>query len=236
LVGKEDGTHAALTNLLLNKILPDLRARPNGHDYLPPPQAFSIRQIESHPSSITKLQQGRKIAHFWARLHALAAHQDADCDFYHYGSICLTGIVGMTDHTGILERMMNTLDTNSLRLHVPVLGWLYVVANAVLLIIGLVALALFWGIGIAVQDLVAYRILTLVGGLALALFALFALPGLIAGVGLLQRRRWARTLALVVGILGLAAFPIGTALGIYAFFVLLQAQADEYFGAQSEDS
>jgi hypothetical protein len=132
--------------------------------------------------------------------------------------------------------MMNTLDTNSLRLHVPVLGGLYVVANGALLITGLVALALFWGIGIAVQDLVAYRILTLVGGLALALFALFALPGLIAGVGLLRRRRWARTLALVIGILGLAAFPIGTALGIYAFFVLLQAQADEYFGPHPTDS
>ena len=128
---------------------------------------------------------------------------------------------------------MNTLDTQSLRLHVPVLGWLYVVANAGLVITGLLALLLLGGIGLAVQDPVAYRILVLVGSLALILFFLLGLPGLVAGIGLLRRRDWARTLALVIGFLGLAAFPVGTALGIYAFFVLLQAQASQYFDTPS---
>ncbi len=128
---------------------------------------------------------------------------------------------------------MNALDVNALRLHVPVLGWLYVIANAALLVAGLVALILLGGIGVAVQDPIAYRILTLVGVLALVLFFLLGLPGLIAGIGLLRRRPWARILALVIGILGLAAFPIGTALGVYAFFVLLQAGASQYFDTPS---
>ena len=129
---------------------------------------------------------------------------------------------------------MNALDTQSLRLHVPVLGWLFVIANAVLLITGLLALILLVGIGLVAQDPIAYRVLVLVGSAALILFFLFGLPGFIAGIGLLKRRHWARTLALVIGILGLAAFPIGTALGVYAIFVLLQVDATQYFDSSSE--
>ena len=39
--------------------------------------------------------------------------------------------------------------------------------------------------------------------------------GLLVGIGLLRRDRWARPLALVVGILMLLKIPFGTALGIY---------------------
>jgi hypothetical protein len=53
--------------------------------------------------------------------------------------------------------------------------------------------------------------------------------GLLVGIGLLRRERWARPLALVVGILMLLKIPFGTALGIYTLWVLLPAQsAQEY--------
>ena len=79
---------------------------------------------------------------------------------------------------------MNALDTQSLRLHVPVLGWLFVIANAVLLITGLLALILLVGIGLVAQDPIAYRVLVLVGSAALnqgvflsgVLFALGLIP------------------------------------------------------------
>jgi hypothetical protein len=128
------------------------------------------------------------------------------------------------------------MDANSLHLHVPVLGWLFVVTNALLLATGLVGLVLLVGIGAAVQDPMAFRILSIIGTAGLVFFALMALPGIAAGIGLLRRRHWGRTLALVVGILGLAAFPIGTALGIYAFFVLLQSGAGAYFGLTDSPS
>ena len=57
--------------------------------------------------------------------------------------------------------------------------------------------------------------------------AVFAVLEFIVGWGLLDRRPWARLLALVLGFLALLRFPFGTALGIYTIWVLLPP-ASEY--------
>ena len=49
---------------------------------------------------------------------------------------------------------------------------------------------------------------------------MLGLPALIAGFGLLARKSWARPLALIIAVFNLFAFPIGTALAIYQFWVL----------------
>jgi ABC-type spermidine/putrescine transport system permease subunit II len=43
---------------------------------------------------------------------------------------------------------------------------------------------------------------------------------LVAGYGLLNRRPWGRTVAIIAAILALIKFPIGTAVGIYTLWVL----------------
>lgn len=63
----------------------------------------------------------------------------------------------------------------------------------------------------------------LAGGIVgfVALFLLLvSLPAVIAGFGLLARKSWARPLTLVVAVLSLFAFPIGTLLGVYQLWVL----------------
>ena len=58
-----------------------------------------------------------------------------------------------------------------------------------------------------------------------------ALAGLSAlvGYGLMQRRPWGRTFAIVMSIISLLKFPLGTALGIYTLWVLAPAaSAMEY--------
>jgi hypothetical protein len=57
----------------------------------------------------------------------------------------------------------------------------------------------------------------------------FAAIGLVAGWGLLERQPWARTLAIILGVVGLFEPPFGTALGIYTLWVLLPAQSAEEF-------
>lgn len=114
-------------------------------------------------------------------------------------------------------------------LHVNILGWIYLLSSAFFLVIGLLTLILLAGIGIATQDLVAFQILGVVGISGALFFALLALPGLAAGYGLLKRCSWARFLALIVGFFNLANFPIGSAIGVYTFVVLLQNGMDEYF-------
>ena len=72
----------------------------------------------------------------------------------------------------------------------------------------------------------------LLGLAALLLVGMLGRPlsGL-AGWGLLTRKPWARILAIVVGILNLVNFPIGTAIGLYTLWVLMQPAATEYFAA-----
>nr|AIA17863.1 hypothetical protein [uncultured bacterium] len=47
----------------------------------------------------------------------------------------------------------------------------------------------------------------------------FAIPSLIAGLGLLSNKSWAMTLALVMGCFKLFSFPIGTGIAIYTIWV-----------------
>jgi hypothetical protein len=124
---------------------------------------------------------------------------------------------------------MNFLNERQLKLHVTILGWLYIVGNAIFLLIGAFVFMLLAGIGVASGDSQAMAILSIVGTVVGALLAVLAIPGLVAGYGLLARKAWGRVLAIVVGILGLINFPVGTAIGIYAILVLLQEGANGYF-------
>ncbi|MEJ2555557.1 MAG: hypothetical protein P8186_04895 [Anaerolineae bacterium] len=124
---------------------------------------------------------------------------------------------------------MNFLNEHQLKLHVTILGWLYIVGNAIFLLIGAFIFMLLAGIGVASGDSQAMAILSIVGTVVGVLLAVLAIPGLVAGYGLLARKAWGRVLAIVVGILGLINFPVGTAIGIYAILVLLQEGATDYF-------
>ena len=129
---------------------------------------------------------------------------------------------------------MNQLNEREMHQHVTILGWLHIIANALVLLFGLCGLLFFAGIGMFAaidSDPVALGILGIVGLVSLGFFAVLALPGMLAGYGLLQRKRWGQILALVVGILGLFNVPIGTLIGAYTLFVLLQNEAEPYFSA-----
>jgi zinc ribbon protein len=59
--------------------------------------------------------------------------------------------------------------------------------------------------------------------------ALFGLVHLVLAWGLFEREPWARMLGIVIGILALFRFPLGTALGIYTLWVLLpESSGREY--------
>lgn len=58
------------------------------------------------------------------------------------------------------------------------------------------------------------------------LIAALGIPGTIAGIGLLQRRAWAKIWTFIVAALNLVNFPIGTAFGVYAIWVMTRPEAD----------
>jgi hypothetical protein len=64
-------------------------------------------------------------------------------------------------------------------------------------------------------------------------FMAIAVAGALAGWGLMERRPWARMLAIVLGVLSLFKFPLGTALGIYTLWVLAPASSEAEYRAIS---
>ncbi|MDX9881801.1 MAG: hypothetical protein RBS73_07015 [Prolixibacteraceae bacterium] len=88
-------------------------------------------------------------------------------------------------------------------------------------------------IGNFVDDQEAEWILTIIAtSLSVFLFIL-AIPGLIGGIGLLKYREWARILILIISALKLLSFPIGTAIGVYSIWALVQKETTDLFNASN---
>lgn len=124
---------------------------------------------------------------------------------------------------------MNTLSQRDLSVHLPVVAWLMIAGHALLLCAGAFVFLLLGGVGLAVRDEQALPVLFTVGVLVALFLTALALPGLAAGIGLLLRQSWARFLAIVVAILGLINFPLGTLIGLYSAWVLFQDGVTDYF-------
>jgi len=113
--------------------------------------------------------------------------------------------------------------------HVRILGWLWIIFG-VLGILG----ALFLGVTIAgsgfiSEDETAILVTSIVAVVCGGFLFLGNALNIIAGVGLLKCKSWARNLAIISGIFNLFAFPIGTALGIYTFWVMFNEETKQIF-------
>lgn len=64
-----------------------------------------------------------------------------------------------------------------------------------------------------------------------ALFGIMAIPSIIAGWGLSQHKAWARILTIILAILSLPQFPVGTAIGIYALVILFNEESKQILTA-----
>ena len=67
-------------------------------------------------------------------------------------------------------------------------------------------------------------------GTAISMWLLvLSVPGIIGGIGVLRRQSWARYMVLVLSILDLFSVPIGTAVGAYSIWALVQDETAELF-------
>jgi hypothetical protein len=124
--------------------------------------------------------------------------------------------------------------------HVKVLGVLFIVLNALALC---AALFLALGVGVATsivgqaappEDAAIALPIIGVAGTALVVFLLaVSLPGLITGIGLLKFQPWARIVGIVLAAINLINIPFGTAVGIYALWVLLNKETEVLFAGAS---
>lgn len=119
---------------------------------------------------------------------------------------------------------------------VDFLGILFVVWGLLTTIVGLSTLAL----GVAAVALLASADggSRFAAGLTAALFTVLAVIAIVwgiahvaVGVPLRRRRAWARLIALMLGSVDLLLLPYGTALGVYALWVLLSEHGKAAFTA-----
>jgi len=122
--------------------------------------------------------------------------------------------------------------------HIKVLGILYIVSGAIGIFVALLFFVIF-GLGVigiagaAAQEdpeaLIAIPIVGALGVLLVGLIAVSSVPGIIAGYGLLNYKPWARILGIVLSALNLTSVPIGTAIGVYGLWVLLNEETERLF-------
>ena len=119
---------------------------------------------------------------------------------------------------------------------VKVLGVLYIVLGTLGIVYALVCLLIYfrgvaWIVAVAAQE-EADALIAVVGAIGVGLFLFLiavSLPGIIAGVGLLRFRPWARILTIVLSALNLMNFPLGTLVGAYGLWVMLSAETEPLF-------
>ena len=124
--------------------------------------------------------------------------------------------------------------------HVRVLGVLNIALGVVGLIIALLTMI---GVGGAAGIIsaaaepedaaLAVPILSIVGGLVVAVVFAFSLPSVVTGIGLLYFKPWARILGIVLSAIALLGFPWVSLLGIYGLWVLFNKDTERLFAAGS---
>ncbi len=93
----------------------------------------------------------------------------------------------------------------------------------------------FMGLSIAlgvVEDPVAEKVLGIIIVTVPVFFGLFAVLGLTGGIGLLAYKNWARIMTLITAGMGCLIIPIGTLIGVYSIWVLMQDATIKLFDNQ----
>lgn len=116
--------------------------------------------------------------------------------------------------------------------HVQLCGFLWIVHGGLILVAGMGVFGLLFGLSfIPDMDAEGITILRIVGISAAGFMWLLSIPKIIAGIGLLKRKEWARILTLILSFLSLINIPLGTALGIYSLIILLKEETVQLFRA-----
>jgi hypothetical protein len=120
--------------------------------------------------------------------------------------------------------------------HVKVVAILYIVMGALNL-----CAALLFGLGIGIAQIamgmsgdqdarLAMPIVGLAGGALVLFLLILSVPPIIVGIGLMRHREWARIAGIVIAALLIFHFPIGTAVGIYGLWTLLNSETARLMG------
>lgn len=104
--------------------------------------------------------------------------------------------------------------------HVRLLGILFIIWGILSIVFGLIIFGLFLGGGLLTGNEDALAVLSIIGIAVGAFCFLTGIPEIIGGWGLLRKTQWGRVVVLIMAVFNVINPPLGTALGVYAFWVL----------------
>jgi hypothetical protein len=119
--------------------------------------------------------------------------------------------------------------------HAKVLGILNIVFGALGLCTALFLMVVFGGVaGIVGAEAdsdaaIAVPIIGATGAIVVLFMLVVALPSIIVGYALYKLQPWGRVAGIVLSIVNLLWFPLGTALGVYGLWVLFSADGQRLF-------
>ena len=117
--------------------------------------------------------------------------------------------------------------------HITILASLHIAHSIIGIIFGTAVLFILGGAGVISCDPDAIAITSSIAVFVYLIILLFAIPGLIGGIGLLKRKSWSRVFVLIVGCVKLFDIPIGTALGVYSIWVLTNEETVSMLSAEN---
>ncbi len=113
--------------------------------------------------------------------------------------------------------------------HIKVVAALNIALGALGVVIGIIIAMLLAGFGLffATEDPNAMAFLMIIAAIAAGFLLIVSVPDIIGGIGLIKRQSWSRILVLILSVIKLINIPLGTIVGVYSIWVLMQDEAVE---------
>ena len=113
--------------------------------------------------------------------------------------------------------------------HITFLGVITIAFGVTKIMVACFFFSALMGAGIISGDDEVIFILSIVATSIAFMLFIMSLPHIIGGIGLLKRKNWARMLVLIIACLDLLCIPVGTAVGVYGIWVLLNDKTPQLF-------
>jgi len=130
-------------------------------------------------------------------------------------------------HAGLAIRKSRDMEK-----HVTLVAALNIGMAALGVVAAIIIFVAVTGGGLLSGDPEAMAITSLVGSLVAGFLIILSAPAIIGGIGMLKHKSWARVLMMIVAALNLPGIPLGTALGVYTLWVLLQDDTARLFSKE----
>ncbi len=116
-----------------------------------------------------------------------------------------------------------------MRTQINTIAWMHIVLGS-LNILGGIGAGLFFAViggaaATAGREALPFALsMNLIGLIVFFVVAVLGVPGVILGWGLLKNMEWARIMGIVVSLLNILNFPLGTLLGVYGLWVFFNPE------------